>query len=136
MRNTGQRFTRGHGEMTCTLGSVSRTYPVYMDTVLPGDGAGLAVNGIGMHSGTWQCAVALNDTPAGTATWTGDVVVPAAVAAATRRIANNDYVVPSSPRIPIWAIVLMVLGGFILFSIWALILRRNHDRNLRQPTDP
>jgi hypothetical protein len=31
---------------------------------------------------------------------------------------------------------LMVLAGLILFSIWALILRRNHDRNLGKPTDP
>jgi hypothetical protein len=29
----------------------------------------------------------------------------------------------------------MVLAGLILFSIWALILRRNHDKNLGNPSD-
>jgi len=135
VHNVGQRFTRGDGEIACKLGSVSRTYPVYMDTVLPDGSAELAVNGVGMQPGTWLCAVHLTDSPAGTASWTGDVVVAAAVAAATKRIGNDDYVAPSAPGIPTWAIVLMVLGGFILFSIWAVILRRNHDRNLGKPTD-
>lgn len=105
-----------------------------MDTVLPGDGAALAVNGLGMHTGIWLCTVKIKDSGGRTDTWTGDVTVPGTVAAATKRIAPNDYVVPSTPGIPIWSIVLMVLGGFILFSIWALILRRNHDRNRGNPT--
>jgi hypothetical protein len=136
VRNEGQRFTKGAGDITCQLDGTTHTYPVDMDTVLPGGLAALQVNGTGLHTGTWLCAIALKDSPAGTATWTGHVVVAAAVAAASKRIAPNDYVVPSSPGIPIWAIVLMVLGGFILFSIWALILRRNHDKNLGKPTDP
>jgi len=41
----------------------------------------------------------------------------------------------SGVGIPAWAIVLMVLAGLILFSIWALILRRSHDKNLDNPTD-
>ena len=64
-----------------------------------------------MHTGTWLCTVALKDSPAGTAAWTGEVVIPAAVAAATKRIANSDYVVPSAPGIPAWAIALMVLAA-------------------------
>jgi hypothetical protein len=134
VRNDGRRFTKGTGYITCQLDGTTLTYPVDMDTVLPGGEAALQVNGTGMHSGTWLCTVALTDSPAGTASWTGNVVVPAAVAAATKRIAPNDYAVPSSPGIPIWAIVLMVLGGFLLFSVWALILRRSHDKNLGKPT--
>jgi hypothetical protein len=87
-----------------------------------------------MHAGTWPCTVALKESPVGTVTWTGDVTVPAEAAAATKRIAPNDYVVPSGSGIPAWAIVLMVLAGLILFSIWALILRRSHDKNLGKPT--
>lgn len=63
------------------------------------------------------------------------MIVPAKAAAATKRIAENAYVVPTGTGIPGWAIVLMVIGGLILFSIWALILRRNHDKNLGKPTD-
>jgi hypothetical protein len=43
-------------------------------------------------------------------------------------------VVPPGAGIPGWAIALVVLGGLILFSIWALILRRNHGKNLGNPT--
>jgi hypothetical protein len=63
------------------------------------------------------------------------VIVPAEAAAATKRIGENDYVVPPGAGIPGWAIVLMVLGGLILFSIWALILRRSHNKNVSNPTD-
>lgn len=131
--NTGKRFTNGGGALACSLDGVTRSYRFYMDTVLPGQDAQLAVNGIGLHSGTWRCTVAIFATDNTKATWTGDVTVPAEVAAATKRIAPNDYVVPSGPGIPGWAIVLMVLGGLILFSIWALILRRNHGRNRGKP---
>jgi hypothetical protein len=63
------------------------------------------------------------------------VIVPAETAAATKRIAKNDYEVPPRPGIPGWAIVPMVLAGLILFSIWALILRRSHAKNLGSPSD-
>jgi hypothetical protein len=134
VRNRGQRFTKGAGDVRCALNGTTRSYPLDMDTVLPGDGAALTVNGLGMHTGTWLCAVKIKDSGGRTDTWTGDVTVPGTVAAATKQIAPNDYVVPSSPGIPAWAIVLMVLAGLILFSIWALILRRNHDRNSSNPT--
>ena len=132
--NTGKRFTNGAGTLTCALDGATRTYRLSMDTVLPGQHALLAVNGFGMHSGTWSCTVRISATDDTSATWTGNVTVPATVASATKRIGNDDYVAPSAPSIPIWAIILMILGGFILFSIWALILRRNHDRNLGKPT--
>jgi hypothetical protein len=136
VRNVGQRFAKGVGDVTCAVDGVKHTYPVTMNTVLPGDAAALQVNGNGMQSGDWPCAVRISGSGGLAVTWSGDVIIPAATAGATKRIAPNDYVVPSEPGIPIWAIVLMVLGGFILFSIWALILRRNHDKNLGKPTDP
>ncbi len=36
--------------------------------------------------------------------------------------------------IPLWAIVLMVLGGLVLFSLWAVLLRRQRNRNLNPPS--
>jgi hypothetical protein len=135
VRNRGQRFTKGTGNVSCTLNGTTRSYPLDMDTVLPGDGAALPVNGLGMHTGVWLCTVKIKDSGGRTDTWTGDVTVPSTVAAATKRIAPNDYVVPSEPGIPGWAIALMVLAGLILFSIWALILRRSHDRNRGKHAD-
>jgi hypothetical protein len=135
VRNVGQRFTKGSGTMTCQLAGGARSYPVYMDTVLPGDTAALQVNGVGMHTGSWPCTIRVKDSGGHTDTWAGTVTVPAAVAAATKRIGQNDYVVPAEPGIPAWAIALIVLGGLILFSIWALILRRSHDKNRARPAD-
>jgi hypothetical protein len=130
IRNRGQRFTKGAGGLSCALGGVSRRYPVIMDTVLPGDAAALQVNGDGMRAGNWVCTVRIKDSGGRIDTWSGVVTVPASVPAATRPIANGDYVAPPGDTMPSWAIVLMVLGGLILFSLWALILRRSHDRNL------
>jgi hypothetical protein len=132
-RNTGQRFTRGTGRLNCTMGGTRTTYPVSMDTVLPGDTAELAVNGTGMHTGMWQCTVAIKDSAGGTATWSGKVTVPNAQPAATKRVGNNSYTVPPSEGIPAWAIALFVLAGLILLSLWALILRRNRNNNLNNP---
>ncbi|HEY5398683.1 MAG TPA: hypothetical protein VIL16_25210 [Trebonia sp.] len=135
LRNDGQRFTKGTGHITCQLDGTTHTYPIDMDTVLPGDTAALQVNGIGMHTGSWPCTIRIANSGGHVDTWAGTVVVPAETAAATKRIAENDYEVPPGDGIPGWAIVLMVLAGLILFSIWALILRRNHDKNLGNPSD-
>jgi Bacterial protein of unknown function (DUF916) len=133
VKNTGQRFTKGTGKMSCSNGGVTRSYPVSMDTVLPGQGAGLQVNGTGMHEGTWQCTAKVKEVGGGTATWTGAVTVASTQPAATKRVGNNAYVVPGGGGIPAWAIALMVLGALILFSLWALLLRRQRTRNLRPP---
>jgi hypothetical protein len=135
VRNVGQRFTKGTGRITCQLDGTTHTYPVDMDTVLPGDTAALQVNGIGMHTGDWPCTVRITSSAGHVDTWAGTVIVPAETAAATKRIAKNDYVVPPRAGIPGWAIVLIVLAGLILFSIWALILRRNHAKNVGNPGD-
>jgi hypothetical protein len=50
--------------------------------------------------------------------------------AATKRVGSNDYVAPDSPGIPVWAVVLMVLGGLILVSVWAVFLRRERNKRL------
>ena len=101
VRNDGQRFTKGTGHITCQLDGTTRTYPVDMDTVLPGGGAALQVNGTGMHTGTWLCTVALKDSPAGTAAWTGEVVIPPR---GRRDQADREQRLrgPVSPGIPAW----------------------------------
>jgi hypothetical protein len=133
VHNTGQRFTKGNGEMSCGDGGDTRAYPVSMDTVLPGQGAGLQVNASGMHSGTWRCTARVKEAGGGTATWTGAVTVASTQPAATKRVGNSDYVVPSSGGIPGWAIALIVIGGLLLFSVWAVFLRRERSKKLNRP---
>jgi hypothetical protein len=132
-RNTGQRFTKGTGKMSCSSGGVTRSFPVAMDTVLPGQGAGLQVNGTRMQEGSWQCSVKVTEAGGGTATWAGAVTVASTQPAATKRVGQNAYVVPGGGGIPAWAIALMVLGALILFSLWAVLLRRQRNRNLPPP---
>ena len=61
------------------------------------------------------------------------MTVPPTVPAATKQIAPNVFVPPQSAGIPLWAIVLMVLGGLVLLSLWAVLLRRQRNRNLNPP---
>jgi hypothetical protein len=129
VRNTGQRFTKGTGTISCGSGRAMHSFGLFMDTVLPGQGAGLPVNAVGLRPGAWPCTVRIKAVGGGTATWAGTVTVPGTVPAATRRIADGDYVVPAG-GIPGWAVVLMVLGGLIVLSLWAVLLRRERDRKL------
>ena len=133
VRNAGQRFTKGTGTITCSLGSASHSFRLAMDTVLPGQGARLPVNGPGMRSGTWHCTARIKDSSGRTAVWTGLVTVPSTAPAATKQIAPNDFVPPQSGGSPPWAIALMVLGGLILFSLWAVLLHRQRNRYLNEP---
>jgi len=86
-----------------------------------------------MRSGTWRCTAHIKDSSGRTAVWTGLVTVPSTAPAATKQIAPNDFVPPPSAGIPFWAIALIVLGGLILFSLWAVLLRRQRNRNLNEP---
>jgi hypothetical protein len=130
VRNTGQRFAKGSGNLVCGTGSVEHTFGLSMDTVLPGQGAGLPVNGTGLGQGSWRCTAQVKDSGGGTDTWAGAVTVASTRPAATKRVGRDDYVAPDSPGIPVWAVVLMVLGGLILVSIWAVFLHRERDKRL------
>ena len=131
VHNAGQRFTKGTGKLSCTAGGSTRQYPLDMDTVLPGQSAGLAINGRGMSQGTWQCSARLKETGGSTARWTGKLGVPDSQPAKTQRVSSGAgsaaYVAPSG-GIPGWAIGLMVLGGLLLVTLWVLFLRRGRNR--------
>jgi hypothetical protein len=125
VRNAGQRFTKATGKIACSLGSATHSFRFSMDTVLPGQGAGLPVNGgAGLHSGTWRCVARALDTSGRSAVWTGTVIVPSTVTAATKEIAPNDFVAPQGGGVPGWAIALFVLCGLTLLSLWAVLARR------------
>jgi hypothetical protein len=133
VQNQGQRFTKAAGKLTCASGSSTHSFSLTMDTVLPGTGAGLPVNGTGMKTGTWQCSVRLTQTGGGVVRWTGPVKVPNAPPTATKRLSSGAgsaiYVAPDG-GIPAWAIVLIVIGGLLLVTLWAMFLRRERNRRL------
>jgi hypothetical protein len=52
VRNPGQTFARATGTLSCRTGARRRTYPVIMNTVLPGTGAVLSVNALGLKTGS------------------------------------------------------------------------------------
>jgi hypothetical protein len=132
VQNDGQRFTKAAGTLSCANGGSKHSFALTMDTVLPGTGAGLPVNGTGMSPGTWQCSAHLKETGGTIVSWTGKVNVPASGPARTKRVSSAAgsaaYVAPSG-GIPAWAIGLMVLGGLLLVTLWAMFLRR--ERNQR-----
>jgi hypothetical protein len=129
VRNAGQRFTKATGKIACSLGSATHSFRFSMDTVLPGQGAGLPVNGgAGMHSGAWRCVARVMDSSGRVAVWTGTVTVPSTVTAATKEIAPNDFVAQQGGGIPGWAVALIVLCGLILVSLWAVLVRRRRYR--------
>ena len=133
VRNSGQRFTKGSGKLSCANGGSKHSFGLSMDTVLPGTGAGLPVNATGLSQGTWQCSVHLTETGGTAASWAGPVSVPASSPAKTKRVSSAAgsaaYVAPGG-GIPGWAIGLMVVGGLLLFTLWAMFLRRERNRRL------
>jgi hypothetical protein len=130
VRNTGQRFAKGSGNLVCGTGGATHTFGLSMDTVLPGQAAGLPVNGTGLGQGSWRCTAHVRDSGGVTDSWAGAVTVASTKPAATKRVGRNDYVAPDSPGIPVWAVALMVLGGLILVSVWAVFLRRERNKRL------
>jgi len=128
VRNTGQRFATGSGNLVCGTGGATHTFGLSMDTVLPGQGAGLPVNGTGLGQGRWRCTAHVKDSGGGTDSWAGAVTVASTRPAAAKRVDSNYRVAPASPGTPVWAVVLMVLVGLILVSIWAIFLYREGKR--------
>jgi hypothetical protein len=69
-------------------------------------------------------------------TGTGQVSVPASGPAKTERVssaAGSAACVATSGSIPAWAIGLMVMGGLLLVTLWAMFLRRERNRRVAHP---
>jgi len=121
--NTGRRFERATGRITCRTAGSRRTYPVIMETVLPGDRAVLPVNARGLTTGSLPCTARLTDGHRTFASWTGTVRLLSAVRARVYHPANGVYVALPSPTMPLWAIALLVVGALILAAMVVLLIR-------------
>jgi hypothetical protein len=131
--NSGQTFARGAGQASCRAGGRRHSYGVYAGTVLPGDHAVVVTNAPGLPEGaTVPCTIQLRYGNNQVLRWSGPVAIPSA--GARQRLIHTGpgaySELPASGGIPLWAIILMVLGGLILISLWAGVLlrrQRNHD---------
>jgi hypothetical protein len=131
--NTGRTFSGGAGQASCQAAGHSHSYRLYANTVLPGDHEIVSVNTPGLPEGaTVSCAIQLRYGTSQVLRWAGSVAIPSA--APVERIIHTGpgaYAeIPSSGGIPVWAIILMVLGGLILITLWGtILLRRRRSRN-------
>jgi hypothetical protein len=140
VRNTGQRFTKGTGTISCAMGAAAHSFGLLMDTVLPGQGAGLPVNAAGLRAGAWRCAARIEDAGGGSAAWTGDRLraghrAGRDQAGRPRRAVRGGAAPRPGGGPPGWAVAPIVIGGLILFSLWAVLLRRKRDKD-RDPAGP
>lgn len=135
VRNTGQTFARATGRLSCQVGSRRRSYPVTMNTVLPGGGAVLAVNALGLTTGRTLCTVRLRDSAGHLDTWSGIVRMPPRVLTRTYHPAKGVYVSLPESTIPPWAIALMIMGALILGCLLVpMVFRRRRLAGRQRPS--
>ncbi|HEY3905431.1 MAG TPA: DUF916 domain-containing protein [Streptosporangiaceae bacterium] len=123
VRNTGQRFERATGHITCQTGQSHRRYRVIMETVLPGGHAVLPVNARGLAAGSFSCAARLTADHRTFASWSGTVRLLSAVTRKVYHPATGVFVALPSQTTPSWAIALFIVGGLILAAILVLLIR-------------
>ena len=134
--NTGQTFSGGSGQASCKAAGRSRSYRLYANTVLPGDHDVVAVNAPGLPEGkTVSCTIQLRYAKSQVLRWSGTVAIPSAIPVG--RVVHTGpgaYTEVPPSGFPVWAIILIVLGGLILVSLWAtVLLRRQRTGSLSEP---
>jgi hypothetical protein len=122
VRNTGQAFARATGQVSCQAGGRHHSWPVIMETVLPGGSAVLPVNAPGLTSRQLPCTVRLRDG-ARLVAWSGTVRLPPRTATRARHLARDVYVPLPDGTVPPWAVALLVIGALILATLLVLLAR-------------
>jgi hypothetical protein len=123
VRNTGLRFERATGHFTCHSGRWQRTYPVIMETVLPGERAVLPVNAPGLTAGSFSCTAKLAAGRRTFASPAGTVRLLSATRAKVYHPADGVYVTLPSRALPFWVIAGYAIGALILVVIAVLLIR-------------
>jgi hypothetical protein len=129
--NTGQTFARATGRASCTAAGQRHSFAVVAGTILPHDGAEIAVNTPGLKAGTTvPCAVLLHYGKGQAVSWAGSVVLPAASRTRLVHTGPGAYSVVPDPGIPLWAWVLgALLLAAIMLAALALLLRWRRVRH-------
>ena len=124
LRDTGQTFSGGTGQASCTSAGKTHSFRVATNTILPGDQAQIAVNARSLREGTTvPCVVRIHYGNGQTVRWSGMVTLPKAAAARIVHTGPGAYSVIPQNGIPGWAIALMVVGGVAIAGVAVLLIR-------------
>lgn len=124
LANTGQTFTHGTGQASCTAAGRRHSFAVYASTVLPHDQAVIAVNAPGLPEGaTMPCTVRIGYGDGLIVSWAGLVTVPAPPHTRIVHTGPGAYSVVPEGGIPPWAVALLVVGVLVLAAVAVLLLR-------------
>ena len=136
--NHGQTFLKSHGTVTCTDNGKRSPFPVASDTVLPAGGAILVVNAPGLEFGSVAyCQVTLAYGTGQTATWTGNVTMPAVTTPPKIvHVGPGVYAQIPAQGTPVWVVVLIVIGALVLLALIGVLMalwRRRRDPGPASP---
>jgi hypothetical protein len=125
LRDTGQTFSGGTGQASCTAAGKSHSFRVATNTILPGDQAQIAVNALSLQEGTTvPCVVRIHYGNGQMVRWSGMVTLPKAPATKIVHTGPGAYsVIPQNTGIPGWAIALIVVGGVAIAGVAVLLIR-------------
>jgi hypothetical protein len=125
LRDTGQTFSGGKGQVSCTSAGRTHSFPVATNTILPGDQAQIAVNAQPLQEGTTvPCVVRIHYGQGQTVRWSGTVTLPKTNVARIVHTGPGAYsVIPKNNVIPGWAIALIVVGGLAIAGVAVLLIR-------------
>ena len=124
LRDTGQTFSGGTGQVSCTSAGRSHSFRVVTNTILPGDQAQIAVNARSLQEGTTvPCVVRIHYGQGQTVRWSGMVTLPKTNIARIVHTGPGAYSVIRTNGIPTWAIALIVVGGVAIAAVAVLLIR-------------
>ena len=125
LRDTGQTFSGGKGQASCTSAGRTHSFPVATNTILPGDQAQIAVNARSLQEGTTvPCVVRIHYGQGQTVRWSGMVALPKTNIARIVHTGPGAYTVIPTSGIPGWAIALIVVGGVATAGVAVLLIRQ------------
>ena len=124
LRDTGQTFSGGTGQVSCTSAGKSHSFRVATNTILPGGQAQIAVNATSLQEGTTvPCVVRIHYGQGQTVRWSGTVALPKTTIARVVHTGPGAYAVIPKSGIPGWAIALIVVGGVAIAGVAVLLIR-------------
>jgi hypothetical protein len=128
--NTGQTFAGATGTASCTAAGRLHAFTAGANTILPHEGAEIAVNAPGLPEGTTvPCRVRLRYGRGQTVSWAGQVVLPALRRARIVATGPGAYAVIPVQGTPPWAIALIIIGVLVLAALAVLLLRVARSRS-------
>jgi hypothetical protein len=124
LRDTGQMFSGGTGQVSCTSAGKSHSFRVVTNTILPGDQAQIAVNATSLQEGTTvPCVVRIHYGHGQSVRWSGMVTLPKTNIVRIVHTGPGAYTVIPTGGVPGWAIALIVVGGVAIAGVAVLLIR-------------